>query len=225
MRNFNISRHKPLREVVYEDLKQRIVTGDIPPGTRMMEVQLAEDMGVSRTPIREAIRKLEKEKLVTIEPHRGAYASTISVDEMLGLLVVRAELEQLAAELAAKHVTPELIKELEDITEEYDKAVHTDDTDAIIEYDEKFHTCIVNATGNKTLISFCSMVQDKALRFRYLYYDDFSRYEHMPSEHRHIIDAIKTGDEEKAREAGYAHVTSLGDFVKNEAEKGFKLKK
>ena len=74
MLNFDIQNHRPLREIVYEELKMQILTGKIVPGTRMMEVELAEDMGVSRTPIREAIRKLEKEGLVTIEPRRGAYA-------------------------------------------------------------------------------------------------------------------------------------------------------
>ena len=75
MLNFDIQNHRPLREMVYEELKMQILTGTIIPGTRMMEVELAEEMGVSRTPIREAIRKLEKEGLVTIEPRRGAYAS------------------------------------------------------------------------------------------------------------------------------------------------------
>ena len=68
MLNFDIQNHRPLREMVYEELKMQILTGTIIPGTRMMEVELAEEMGVSRTPIREAIRKLEKEGLVTIEP-------------------------------------------------------------------------------------------------------------------------------------------------------------
>ena len=69
---YDLQNHKPLREIVYEELKRRIVTGEIPPGERMMEIQLSEDLGVSRTPVREAIHKLEKEGLVLIEPRRGA---------------------------------------------------------------------------------------------------------------------------------------------------------
>ena len=69
--DINMQDHKPLREVVYDELKRRIMTGQIPPGTRMMEIELSESFGVSRTPIREAIRKLEKEGLATIEPRRG----------------------------------------------------------------------------------------------------------------------------------------------------------
>ena len=71
MLNLDLQNHRPLREIVYEELKRQILVGEIAPGTRMMEVELAEEMGVSRTPIREAIRKLEKEGLVTIEPRRG----------------------------------------------------------------------------------------------------------------------------------------------------------
>ena len=78
----DIQNHRPLRELVYEELKNRILTGDIPPGTRLMEVDLAEDLGVSRTPVREAIRKLEKENLVTIEPRKGAYASKLEIKDL-----------------------------------------------------------------------------------------------------------------------------------------------
>ena len=105
MLNLDLQNHRPLREIVYEELKRQILVGEIPPGTRMMEVELADEMGVSRTPIREAIRKLEKEGLVTIEPRRGAYASDISIKDMLDVLEVRQDLEGMAAALAAQKVT------------------------------------------------------------------------------------------------------------------------
>ena len=97
---------------MYDQLKQQILTGQITPGTRMMEVDLAKDMGVSRTPIREAIRKLEKEGLVIIEPRRGAYVSDISVKDMVDTLVVREDLEGLAGLLAAEPLTREELEEL-----------------------------------------------------------------------------------------------------------------
>lgn len=104
MLNFDLQNHRPLREIVYEELKRQIMIGEIPPGTRMMEVELADDMGVSRTPIREAIRKLEKEGLVSIEPRRGAYASDVSIKDMVDVLEVREFLEGMAAGLAAKRL-------------------------------------------------------------------------------------------------------------------------
>ena len=112
MLNFDIQNHKPLREMVYEELKMQILKGAIIPGTRMMEGELAEEMGVSRTPIREAIRKLEKEGLVTIAPRRGAYASMISTEDMVEILEVRQDLEGLAAYFAADRMTKEQMEEL-----------------------------------------------------------------------------------------------------------------
>ena len=186
MLTLDLQNHRPLREIVYEELKRQILVGEIAPGTRMMEVDLAEDMGVSRTPVREAIRKLEKEGLVTIEPRRGAYASDISIKDMLDVLEVRQNLEGMAAALAARKVTEEEKRDFIRANEEYKKAILSGNTDEIIKNDEHFHQLIVNYRDNKTLTQLLSQVQELALRFRYIYYDDFSRYERMPKEHEEI---------------------------------------
>lgn len=222
MLNFDVQNHRPLREIVYEQLKRQILTGRITPGTRMMEVELADEMGVSRTPVREAIRKLEKEGLVTIEPRRGAYASDISVKDMVDTLEVREDLEGLAAALAAERMTEEQIDELVKITEWYSEAILNSDTEKIIHYDEKFHKHIVSCSGNKTLIQLSEIVQELALRFRYIYYDDFSRYENMPVEHRQIIAAITSGDADTARMSADSHVKKLKEFVIREGEEVFR---
>lgn len=222
MLNFDLQNHRPLREIVYEQLKRQILTGKITPGTRMMEVELADEMGVSRTPIREAIRKLEKEGLVTIEPRRGAYASDISVKDMVDILEVREDLEGLAASLAALRITDEERQEIVNATEGYRAAIKAGDTENIIHFDEMFHKLIVSCSGNKTLIQLSETVQELALRFRYLYYDDFSRYENMPNEHRNIIEAITSGDCEAARIAADHHVKKLKEFVIDEGESAFK---
>lgn len=222
MLDFDLQNHRPLREIVYEQLKRQILTGKITPGTRMMEVELAEEMGVSRTPVREAIRKLEKEGLVTIEPRRGAYASDISVKDMVDTLEVREDLEGLAAALAAERMTSEQISELVTITEGYSDAILNSDTEKIIHYDEKFHKYIVSCSGNKTLIQLSEIVQELALRFRYIYYDDFSRYENMPVEHREIVEAITSGDSGAARLTADSHVKKLKEFVVHEGEEVFR---
>ncbi|MGN0659879.1 MAG: GntR family transcriptional regulator [Emergencia sp.] len=221
MLNFDLQNHRPLREIVYEQLKLQILTGRITPGTRMMEVELADEMGVSRTPVREAIRKLEKEGLVTIEPRRGAYASDISVKDMVDTLEVREDLEGLAAYLAASRMTEDQIEELVTITDGYSEAIRNSDTEKIISYDEQFHKYIVACSGNKTLIQLSETVQELALRFRYLYYDDFSRYENMPVEHRQIIEAIKGGDADAARATADNHVKKLKEFVIREGDEVF----
>ncbi|MCI6011740.1 MAG: GntR family transcriptional regulator [Firmicutes bacterium] len=221
MLNFDLQNHRPLREIVYEELKRQILIGEIAPGTRMMEVELADVMGVSRTPVREAIRKLEKEGLVTIEPRKGAYASNISIKDMVDVLEVRQGLEGMAAAIASGKITEQQKEELLQVIENYRVAVDSENVEEIIRYDEKFHSMIVSISGNKTLIQVFSTVQELALRFRYIYYDDFNRYENMPKEHQRIEEAIFSGDSEKARIAASDHVARLKDFVMNEGEKVF----
>ena len=221
MINFDLQNHRPLREIVYEELKREILVGEIAPGTRMMEIELADEMGVSRTPVREAIRKLEKEGLVTIEPRKGAYASDVSIKDMVDVLEVREDLEAMAAAMAAQKVNKDEKQALIEATMEYKEAVESERTEDIIRCDEKFHQLIVNYSGNKTLIQLFSQVQELALRFRYLYYDDSSRYERMPMEHREIEEAILSGDYEKARVAAGEHVKKLKQFVIDEGEKIF----
>ncbi len=222
MLNLDLQNHRPLREIVYEELKRQILVGEIAPGTRMMEVELAEEMGVSRTPIREAIRKLEKEGLVNIEPRRGAYASEISVKDMVDVLEVRQDLEGMAAALAARKVTDEEKQAFVKVNSDYEEAIKNGNTEEIIRCDELFHQLIVSYSGNKTLNQLLSQVQELALRFRYIYYDDFSRYEKMPREHEHIEEAILSGDAEKARIVAEEHVSKLKEFVINESSYLFK---
>ena len=106
----NLDEYKPLRDVVFENLRGAIVEGRLKPGERLMEVQLAEQLGVSRTPVREAIRKLELEGLVVMLPRKGAYVANMSLKDLIDVLEIRASLEGLAASLAAERITDEDIK-------------------------------------------------------------------------------------------------------------------
>ena len=207
--------------MVYEELKMQILTGAIVPGTRMMEVDLAREMGVSRTPIREAIRKLEKEGLVTIEPRRGAYASRISTQDMVEILEVRQNMEGLAAYFAASRMQPDKMEELEKASENYNKAVASGNMEDMIKYDTKFHRVIVESCNNKILVQMIEQLQELVLRFRYIYYDNFRRAENMPEEHAMIMNAIKDKDADAAREAADVHIDRLKKLV---IEDGMKLK-
>jgi len=213
MLNFDIQNHKPLREMVYEELKIQILTGAIVPGTRMMEVDLAEEMGVSRTPIREAIRKLEKEGLVTIEPRRGAYASMISTQDMVEILEVRQDLEGLAAYFAASRMSPVEMEELREVADRYNAAVKEGSMKDMIRYDTQFHRMIVDSCNNKILVNMVEQLQELVLRFQYIYYDNFRRADNMPAEHREIIEAIASGDEDRARAAADVHIDRLKQLV------------
>lgn len=216
MINFDIQNHRPLREIVYEELKAQILKGDIKPGTRMMEVELAEVLGVSRTPVREAIRKLEKEGLVKIEPRRGAYASELSVKDMVDILEVRQSMEGLAAYYCAQRINDEQKEQLRDYALAFNKAVEEGVYEDMISYDTKFHHLIVECCDNDILVHMIEQLQELVLRFRYLYYSDFKRAEQMPAEHHEIFEAVASGDAERAREAAALHINRLKDMVETE---------
>ena len=216
MLNFDAHSHRPLREIVYEELKMQILTGKIAPGTRMMEVELAESMGVSRTPIREAIKKLEQEGLVVIEPRKGAYASQISVKDMVDILEVRQDMEGLAAHMAAYRMTPKQMKELESISIAYNKAVEDGNMADMIRFDTDFHNLIVESCNNSILTMMINQLQELLLRFRYVYYDNIKRAEKMPSEHSMIMEAIKDGRSDAARVSAEMHIERIKDMVMND---------
>ena len=216
MLNFDAHSHRPLREIVYEELKMQILTGKITPGMRMMEVELAESMGVSRTPIREAIKKLEQEGLVTVEPRKGAYASQISVKDMVDILEVRQDMEGLAAHMAAYRMTPKQMKELESISVGYNKAVEEGNMADMIKYDTDIHNLIVESCNNSILTMMITQLQELLLRFRYVYYDNIKRAEKMPSEHSMIMEAIKDGRSDAARASAEMHIERIKDMVMND---------
>lgn len=206
--------HRTLREQVYDTMKKQILTGEIQPGARLMEIDLSEKLGVSRTPIREAIRKLEEEGLVILESRKGARVSPVTAQDMEDVLLVREDLEGLAAALAAQAITEQDIGYLEVMLEEYEQAIRSENMDQIIALDADFHKRIVSLSRNKLLMSFSASAQDQALRFRYLYYvDQDTRAEHMPEEHREIIQALASRDSQRARQVAEEHIRRLRNDV------------
>lgn len=216
---FGIQNHRPLRELVFEQLRSAILTGRLKPGQRLMEIDLAEKLGVSRTPIREAIRKLELEGLVVMEVRKGAYVADVSVKETLDILEVRSVLEGLAASLAAKRITDEELDELHAVLENFNQAVKEDDMKHMIEYDTKFHNLIFAATRNKKLIQIVNSLQELVLRFRITYFTEYKRATDMPSEHQLIYKSISNGDPIAAQKNGQYHIDMLKETILNEEGK------
>ena len=214
MTDIQLKVQKPLKDLVYLELKHKIMTGEIVSQTRLMEIDLSEKMNVSRTPIREAIKRLADDGLVRVEPRRGAYVANISIKDMLDVFEVREDMEGFVAKLAAQRINEEQKKELKAIALEYETAIEkADDKEKIIELDEKFHNFIVKCSDNETLSEMVNYVQELSLRFRYLYYEDPSLYESTAEQHNRIVDAIASGRAEEARVEADAHVKALKEFV------------
>ena len=144
--------YKPLRDVVSEALRQAIKEGILKPGERLMEIQLADELGVSRTPIREAIRKLELEGFVVMIPRRGTYVADISLKDVVQVFEIRSALEELAAGLAAERITPDELEELERILVEINEYIDRDEFDKIVDTDIRFHGVLYRASRNNRLV-------------------------------------------------------------------------
>ena len=202
----DVNEYLPLRDVVFNTLRQAILTGEMEPGERLMEIQLANKLGVSRTPIREAIRKLELEGLVIMIPRKGAEVAHITVKDMRDVLEVRSALEELAATLACKNVTPEHIEELKTANRVFEAAIVSKDVVAIVNADVAFHNIIYSMTDNQRLIQLVNSLSEQMYRYRLEYVKDARSHSILISEHADIINRIASRDEEGAKEVISQHI-------------------
>ena len=191
----------PLRDVVFKTLRQAILTGELKPGERLMEIHLANKLGVSRTPIREAIRKLELEGLVTMVPRRGAQVAQITEKSMSDVLEVRRALDELAVELACLRITQEEKEQLKEACLNFEKIVITNDVHEIAKADVAFHDIIFAATGNGRLSQMVNNLAEQMYRYRYEYIKDEKQHDMLVKEHRKIYDSIIANDTDSAKEA------------------------
>ena len=197
----------PLRDVVFNTLRQAILTGELKPGERLMEIHLAERLGVSRTPIREAIRKLELEGLVTMIPRRGAEVAQITEKSMNDVLEVRRAVDALCVELACERITQEELEALKAACDVFaQKVMAKENVKQIAQADVALHDIIVQATGNQRLIQLVNTLSEQMYRYRFEYLKDFSQHEKLVEEHRIIYEAIVNKDKETACEAAKTHI-------------------
>lgn len=213
LNKLNLDDYKPLRDVVFENLREAIVEGKVKPGQRLMEVQLAEQLGVSRTPVREAIRKLELEGLVIMLPRKGAYVANMSLKDIIDVLEIRASVEGLAASLASERISPEDIKKLEAILKDFEQSAAGSDVETLLKKDVEFHECIFKATNNKKLHQLINSLWEQVYRFRVTYISDYDSTVDIARDHKLILDAIKKGDNEMAKKHATEHIEKLEHFM------------
>ena len=186
----NMNEYLPLRDVVFNTLRQAILRGELKPGERLMEIQLANKLGVSRTPIREAIRKLELEGLVLMIPRKGAEVADITEKSLRDVLEVREALEELAVRLACDKIKEE---EIEDVTR-------------FAEADVKFHDIIYRTTDNERLIQLLYNLREQMYRYRVEYLKREDAHETLLAEHDRIIETIEKRNKEEAMKAVSRHI-------------------
>ena len=203
----------PLRDVVFNTLRQAILTGELKPGERLMEIHLANKLGVSRTPIREAIRKLELEGLVTMIPRRGAEVAQITEKSMSDVLEVRRAMDALCTVLACERISEAEIAELSAACDKFAAAANTKDIRKCAQADVDFHDIIVRATGNKRLVQLINNLSEQMYRYRFEYLKDVSRYDNLIEEHRIIYESIRNHDKDAARTAAELHIDNQAKAI------------
>jgi DNA-binding GntR family transcriptional regulator len=207
----DISSCKPLREIVFETIRGAIITGELQPGQRLMEVQLAEEMGVSRTPVRESIRKLELEGLVKMVPRRGAYVTPMSVNDLKEMMEIRRALEGLAAELASLNATAEEIAKLYAANQRFGESAMANDEEGIIKNDMAIHDIIYRASGNKKLLTMINSLREQMQRFRAEYVHRIEDKTPLVNQHMEIIRKIESGESAMAKSLACEHIHCTSD--------------
>ena len=186
-----MNEYLPLRDVVFNTLRQAILRGELKPGERLMEIQLANKLGVSRTPIREAIRKLELEGLVLMIPRKGAEVAEITEKNLRDVLEVRCALE----------------------AETFESILNSDDITQIAQADVAFHDIIYAATDNRRLIQLLNNLREQMYRYRIEYLKKKECYPQLLNEHQTIIDAIAGHDKELATKFTSQHIKNQAETV------------
>ena len=209
----NMNEYLPLRDVVFNTLRQAILRGELKPGERLMEIQLANKLGVSRTPIREAIRKLELEGLVLMIPRKGAEVAEITEKSLRDVLEVRRALEDLSVQLACEKITKEEIRELERVAKEFQQVVKSSDITEIAEVDVRFHDIIYTATDNQKLIQLLNNLREQMYRYRVEYLKRDGVFPQLIAEHEAIIRHIENNEKEKATEVMCRHIDNQVEAV------------
>ncbi len=211
--DINIDEYLPLREVVFNTLRNAIIQGEFQPGERLMEVTIANKLGVSRTPVREAIRMLELEGLVVMLPRKGAQVAHITVSDLRDALEVRMAIEALSVRLACERIDEAGKEELKNTCMAFKEAINSKLVPAIVEGDEAFHNSIYKATKNQKLINIAQNLREQVYRYRVEYVKDFLYHDKLIVEHDQITLAILKGDAETAEKIMNEHIYNQEQIV------------
>lgn len=196
--------YRSLKDTVAAEIRTRIFDGTFPPGTRLVEDELASRFDISRMPVREALTVLEAEGFVEITPRRGASVTVISPEEALELFEVRAMLEGLAARLAARSADTDAVEALAAIIDQGAKAISSDGKNRIPQLHQQFHVTLAAAGDNKYLIDLVSPLPAK---IEWVYNSILrTRADVSWPEHVEILDAVRSGDEDRAEQVTRRHV-------------------
>lgn len=204
-----------LKQQAYQAIKHKIVSLQLPPGAVIDEAALIEELGLGRTPIREALQRLALEKLVDIVPRRGMFVTEIGITDLQRLFEVRMVLESMAARLAARRGQPDHWRRMEGVLSRLNDGSDNLDNEVLIAIDEACHEIMYEAADNEFLYDALSGMYALSLR---LWYYSLSRIGKMRStvlEHRDILEALRAGQEERAASLLRDHIKSFQQEIQS----------
>ncbi len=211
----NTNAYLPLRDVVFHTLREAILKGELKPGERLMELQLASKLGVSRTPIREAIPILELEGLAVTAPSKGAEVAKMTEKDMEDVLQIRKALDELAVGLACENMGEEELAKLSVALENFEESTRSGNVKRIAQADVEFHDAIYQAADNPKLVNMLNNLREQMYRYRVEYLKNDSVYPRLIEEHKEIFEGLKRGDKQTVVEIVSHHVENQELMVKN----------
>ncbi len=211
----NMNAYLPLRDVVFQTLREAILKGELKPGERLMELQLASKLGVSRTPIREAIRMLELEGLAVTMPRKGAEVARMTEKDMEDVLQIRKALDELAVGLACDNMTEESLEQIYVALKNFEESTRSRDVKKIAQADVEFHDTIYQAADNPKLVNMLNNLREQMYRYRVEYLKNDTVYPRLIEEHEKIYEGLKRKDKETVVEIVSHHVMNQELVVKN----------
>ena len=211
--NIHAADANSLRRKVFDEIEKNILNGVYPEGEQLIEGKLSVELNVSRTPVREALRQLELEGLVKLIPNKGAVVVGISKKDIEDIYEIRIVLEGMAGRLAARNITDEQIKKLEQIIELQEFYVSKDEYVEAWKLDSQFHQLVFRASGNRMLSHTLSDFHHYIQRARQLSFEAKGRSAHVVEEHRRILDAIRNRDEKAAEKLTSEHIKKAKENI------------
>lgn len=200
-------------ERAYNQIKKKIVTIELPPGSVISEAGLMEELSLGRTPVREALKQLQAENLVVVTPRRGMYVADITITDLTQIFEIRVELESLCVRLAAQRASPAQLAQLRELVQKY-KSADVKDKRFLIELDSEFHSLLARATQNKFLIKELEYFYNLALRIWYLAINYAMAQDIDIEAHIGILEAIESGEDEKASQRMRRHIETFHEKIR-----------
>ena len=210
----NMDAYLPLRDVVFQTLRSAILRGDLKPGERLMELQLASKLGVSRTPIREAIRMLEQEGLAITIPRRGAEVAKMTEKDMGDTLQIRRALEELAVVLVCDKITEEDVEELKAAMLNFEEKTKGDNVVELAKADVALHETVYRIADNPKLVQLLGDIREQMFRYRAEYLKDRSIYPVLIQEHRDMVAALEKRNKELVVKITMKHLYNQEEGMK-----------